>query len=104
RREAEKSNANAQLLQSRLTDAQREIASRIATTEKSVNSNINQYRSDTTSAVGKLLRPPRKLTAEQRTALIANLKRAGSYSLGIRHAEGSLESQQYLDELLEAVQ
>ena len=86
-----------------LSVAKKELSGQILKTESTLSTNINQYRTDTTTAVGKILRPPRTLTSEQRLKITNALRKAGVHEVAIRHSQGSDESQQYTDALSEAI-
>ena len=68
------------------------------TTQEVITSDIDQYRSDTTSAVGKLLRPERTLGGK-RAAFVAALKSSGPHEFAITPARGNRESTDFANEL-----
>ena len=67
-------------------------------TENVLNTNINQYRTDTTTAVGRILRPPRTL-GDRRAALVSLLRLSGPHDIAITPARGSQEAIAFASEL-----
>lgn len=68
------------------------LSGQMAKTESALSTNINQYRADTTNAVGRILRPPRTL-GDRRMALIGELRKAiaGPHEVAITLARGNQE-------------
>jgi vacuolar-type H+-ATPase subunit E/Vma4 len=62
------------------------------------NKNILSYRSDTESAVSKILRPPRTL-GDKRTHLIEALKKAGAHEIAITSARGNEDALNFGNEI-----
>src|SRR5207249_2918155 len=83
--------------------AQQKLEQLINQRSKETNTTITKWQSNTESAVGKLLRPARVLTIDQRDTLVKALNRTASTEIAIRHTEGCDECQQYADQLAEAV-
>jgi hypothetical protein len=90
--EARSARSEAQSARAELGVAKRELSGQISQTETILTTNINQYRSDTTSAVGRMLRPARTL-GDKRSALINELKKAtaGPHEVAITLAHGNQE-------------
>lgn len=62
-----------------------------------LTTNINQYRTDTNSAVGRIMRPPRTL-GDRRNQLVAELKKYPGQDVAITFANGSREARDFAGE------
>jgi hypothetical protein len=71
----------------------------LAAAKAEINTNVTQYRTDTSNAVSRILRPPRSITTEQRAQLRTALVGLGPHEVGLRHAQGSDEAEVYRIEL-----
>jgi len=67
-------------------------------TESVLSTNINQYRTDTSSAVARIIRPPRTL-GDKREMLIRELKTYGPHQIAITTARGSTEAINFSQEI-----
>lgn len=99
--EAIKARAETQAVREELDKARTELAGRITKTETVLAGNINQYRTDTTTAVGKILRPARTL-GDKRDALVKELKKAGSQEIAITVARGNQECLDFSNQIQQA--
>jgi hypothetical protein len=70
----------------------------IQTTQAVLTKDIDQYRSDTATAVGRIMRPGR--TIGDRPKLLSILKQVGTHEIAITPAHGSQEAIHYATELV----
>lgn len=88
--EAKSARAETLSVRAELVEAQRQLMGQISKTETVLATNINQYRSDTTSAVARILRPQRSLEGV-RADLIKALEKGRGYEVAITIARGCQE-------------
>lgn len=81
-----------------LAAAKTDLAKQILRSQSVLSTNINQYRTDTTSAVARIIRPPRTLGSE-RADLIKMLKVGGLHDIAISPARGNVESLNFATEI-----
>lgn len=74
------------------------LSGQVQKTEATLATNINQYRNDTTSAVSKIMRPPRSL-GDKRAVLVEILKKQGPHEIAITPAHGSEEALAFANEI-----
>lgn len=99
RQEAQELRAENTMIRKELADAKATIEGKIASSELLITENINQYRTDTTTAVGRILRPPRTL-ASKRQQLVQALRATGPSKVSITIARGNQEVLTFYGELV----
>jgi hypothetical protein len=89
-------------VRSELSAAQKELGGEISKSAGLLSENINQYRTDTTTAVGRLIRPGRTL-GPARAAFVHALKSAPlPHAVGLSIARGNQEALDFGNEIIEA--
>jgi hypothetical protein len=84
--------------QQELSDTKIELSNQLEKTESALTSNINRYRTDTSSSVAKILRPPRTLGAK-RKQLIQELRFKGMHGVAFTIARGCEECLNFASQL-----
>jgi hypothetical protein len=69
----------------------RALAGQLGTAETKLSANIDQYRTDTSTAVAKIIRPGRTFTPVQRSSLLKRLQDYGPHEVAITPARGNQE-------------
>lgn len=81
-----------------LATAKADLAKQILRSQGVLSTNINQYRTDTTSAVARVMRPPRTL-GSKRADFIKMLTVSGTHDVAISAARGNEESLHFATEI-----
>jgi hypothetical protein len=100
-KDARDARTEAQSARADLAITKKELSGQISKSESVLSTNINQYRSDTATAVGRILRPSRTL-GSNKNALVRELKKAGSHEIAITVARGNQECLDFFNEIQRA--